>query len=66
MKKVSMFFVTISLFVLFVVLSAHSVRYTEYTCEGEKYEMKSQDFHFKYHLYGKDGYKVTGVSYHLN
>lgn len=65
MKKLAVIFVVVLMFVGIGVVMAHSVRYTEYTYKGEKKEMKSSDFHFKNHLYGKPGYKITGIHYSL-
>lgn len=65
MKKFMFFFAVVCLLVLGAILCAHSVRYTEYTYKGEKKEMKSHDFHFKYHLYDDTDCIVTKVHYSL-
>lgn len=65
MKKLAFSFAVLMTLVVAFIVGRYSVRYTDYLKNGEKFEMKSEDFHFRLNLDESPNYKIVGVHYHI-
>lgn len=65
MKKLAFSFVVLMTLVGSFIVGRYSVRYTDYLKNGEKFEMKSEDFHFRLNLDENPEYKAIDVHYKI-
>jgi len=56
-------FVVCFLSLTVLTVTGKYVRYTDYVYNGKINKMPSEDFHFKYHLYGNKNYKTFAAHY---